>query len=106
MTGMEAQAAASHKKERSVFRCKSSIAVRFSAIIFLLALTTSFPFFNAVLTISNAASVSLITSTMTLISGSKSKSFLPVVNKFAGAFLFLSGCLIQIFLMVPFNEGV
>ena len=43
---------------------------------------------------------------MTLICGSFSKKSLLVVNNSAGAFLFFSGCLIQIFLIVAFSEGV
>src|SRR6476660_10106262 len=106
MIGMEAQAAASYKNERSVSRCNCKILCRCSAIIFLLELTTSLLFRNAFVIMRKAASASAITSTITLIWGSFNKRSLFVVNNSAGAFLFFSGCLMQIFLIVACREGV
>ena len=106
MTGIEAHTAASYKKGSPVCFCSANMADRLSAIIFLLALTTALPCKSAVETMSNAATESSITSTMTLILGSSNRSFLSVVNKLAGAFLFLSTFLIHTFSMLAFNEGV
>src|SRR5678815_3760740 len=85
MTGIEAQAAASYKNDRSVSRWSCKILCKCSAIIFLLELTTSLLFRNAFVIIRNAASASSITSTITLIWGSLSKRSLFVVNNSAGA---------------------
>ena len=106
MTGIDAQTAASYKKGSPVCFCSANIADRLSAIIFLLALTTAFPCKSAVETMSNAATESSITSTITLIFGSSKRSFLFVVNKLAGAFLFLSTFLIQTFTILALSDGV
>src|SRR6266404_3830295 len=103
---MDAQAEASYKKDLSVCCCNCKILCKCSAIIFLLELTTSLLFLNAFVIIRKAASASSITSTITLICGSFSRRSLFVVNNSAGAFLFLSGCLMQTFLMLAFNDGV
>src|SRR6266487_1959081 len=106
MTGIDAQAAASYKKDLSVWSCSCKILCKCSAIIFLLELTTSLLFLIAFVTIRKAASASSITSTMTLIWGSFNRRSLFVVNNSAGAFLFFSGCLMQIFLILACREGV
>ena len=58
------------------------------------------------LAICQAASDSLITSTITLISGSFNSRSLSVVNSSAGAFRALSGCFTHTRLMEAFSEGV
>src|SRR5882757_2570535 len=106
MTGIDAQAADSYRKEDPVSCCNCNNSGRCSAIIFLLALTTALPLFRAVDTISKAGPDSLITSTITLMAGSFKMESRSVVNNSAGASLFLPGFLIHTFLIVAFKEGV
>src|SRR5258708_24837775 len=106
MTGIDAQAADSYKKGDPVSCCNFNNSGRCSAIIFLLALTTALPLFNAVETISKAGPDSLITSTITLISGSFKIESRSVVNRAAGASLFLAGFLMHTLLIDAFREGV
>src|SRR5260221_13417074 len=105
MTGIDAQAADSYRKEDPVSCCNCNNSERCSASIFLLALTTALPLFRAVDTISKAAPDSLITSTITLISGSFQMESRSVVNKAAGASLFLPGFLIHNLLIEAFKAG-
>ncbi len=101
--GILPQTEPSYNKEVPYLFCSSISSSKCSAIIFLLADTTFFPELNALDTISKAASVSLINSTMVLISGLFSNSSRSVVNNSAGNERFLLASLIAIFTISRFK---